>query len=86
MRTNQNRAAHAALTLMRSEEMIKITVRPYEREGSGDLTEKVSREEAISDLLCDLMHLCDKEGLSFEDLLSGARVHFEAERAEDETA
>jgi hypothetical protein len=35
---------------------------------------------AMIDLLCDLQHLCDRETLEFERLLSRAMGHYEAER------
>lgn len=43
-----------------------------------------SCEEAlIPDLLCNLMHLCDREGLKFEDCLRLARGNYEEEIVED---
>lgn len=39
-------------------------------------------ETAIGDLLCDLMHLCDRRGAqygSFQDALDAARSHYAAE-------
>lgn len=36
----------------------------------------------VTDLLSDLMHLCDKRGLTFDDLLDTARSNYEEERAE----
>ena len=36
-------------------------------------------EDALSDLLCDLMHWCDRNDFSFEAELSRARTHYEAE-------
>src|SRR5260370_10223485 len=44
-------------------------------------------EDALADLLGDLMHWCDRNAVNFEDELSRARMHYEAETtAEDTTA
>lgn len=42
--------------------------------------------DAICDLLCNLMHLCDRseEGVSFESQLERARKHYEAETSDEE--
>jgi hypothetical protein len=39
------------------------------------------REEALSDLLCDLMHLCDRDSHlgNFDTQLERARMHYDAE-------
>jgi len=37
-------------------------------------------EENIADLLCDLMHLCDRERFSFDEALSTGRANYQAER------
>jgi hypothetical protein len=39
--------------------------------------------EGIFDLICDLMHLCDRHDLDFDDLLRVAYDHHEAEIKED---
>ena len=39
-------------------------------------------EDAPADLLCDLMHFCDRESFDFERELDRARTHYEAERAD----
>ena len=36
-------------------------------------------EAALADLLCDLMHWCDRNGLNFDDELCRARIHYDAE-------
>lgn len=36
--------------------------------------------DAITDLLADLMHLCDRETLLFDPFLDSARIHHQAER------
>jgi hypothetical protein len=36
-------------------------------------------EECITDLLCDLHHLCAREGLQFERLNARASLHFRVE-------
>jgi len=35
--------------------------------------------DAVSDLLCDLMHWCDRNGISFRKELERARWHYDAE-------
>jgi hypothetical protein len=39
----------------------------------------VDREDALGDLLCDLMHLSDREPFDFEAALDRARGHYAAE-------
>jgi len=36
-------------------------------------------ETNLSDLLCDLMHLCNALGISFEDMVSRGAFHYDAE-------
>lgn len=36
-------------------------------------------DTAAGDFLADLMHLCDKNGVNFEDLLEKGRNHYESE-------
>jgi hypothetical protein len=42
------------------------------------------RVEAVTDLLADLMHWCDGEGLDFEHVLLNARHHYAAETGKGE--
>lgn len=42
------------------------------------------KEEALSDLLADLMHLADEEGYDFDYELERARGHYEAEIGDEE--
>ena len=37
------------------------------------------REDAVCDLLADIMHLCDRRGQDFNAELERARGHYEAE-------
>jgi hypothetical protein len=39
----------------------------------------VDEGDALSDLLCDLMHLADRKGWDFDHELERARMHYEAE-------
>ncbi len=39
-------------------------------------------EDALGDLLCDLMHWSDRNSLDFEAALSRACMHYEAETAD----
>lgn len=50
----------------------------YGDEGSGEM------EEAFQDLLTDLMHLADRAGLEFEELINRAVVNYDAENQEEE--
>jgi hypothetical protein len=38
-------------------------------------------EDASCDLICDLMHWCDRNGFDFESTFRRARMHYEAETA-----
>ena len=39
------------------------------------------RDEEVTDLLADLMHLCHREGTNFGEALKLARMHYRAESA-----
>jgi len=53
----------------------------FQRQTRADL------EDAVSDLLADLMHWCDRSGQSFTDELRRALSHYDEETATDsETA
>lgn len=43
-------------------------------------------DDVPADLLCDLMHFCDREGFDFRAELDRARRHYEAETTEDAAA
>jgi len=45
----------------------------------------VDREDALSDLLADLFHWCDRNGVDFEHELARARGHYDEETLDDET-
>ena len=36
-------------------------------------------EDTLCDLLCDLMHQCDRDGVSFDEQLDRARSHYKVE-------
>jgi hypothetical protein len=40
---------------------------------------RTDRDDALSDLLADLMHWCDRNGFNFDDELFRARNHYESE-------
>jgi hypothetical protein len=46
---------------------------------SGDLEN--DKPTVVGDLLANLMHYCDVYDMSFEDALSTARMHYEAEQS-----
>lgn len=37
-------------------------------------------ESTVSDMICDLRHFCDREGIDFEAALKSANMNWEAER------
>jgi hypothetical protein len=38
--------------------------------------------EALTDILCDIMHICARQGMSWEQLVARSRAQFEREEAE----
>jgi hypothetical protein len=42
-------------------------------------------ETALGDLLCDLIHWCDRNNFDFDAVLATARMHYEAETAAEPT-
>ena len=58
----------------------RSAVRRFQRQTGTD------RGTAVSDLLCDLMHFCDREGFDFRAELETATMHYKAETSEVETA
>jgi hypothetical protein len=50
---------------------------------SGDSLQEET-ESFVADLLCDLQHLCKRDGLDFETLLACARGNFDEERTEED--
>jgi hypothetical protein len=51
-------------------------------EAFGSSTGADLYEEAIGDLLCDLGHLCDQEGLDFVTLVRGAVANWKIEQTD----
>ena len=45
---------------------------------------RCDQQDALPDLLCDLMHLADQQGIDFDKMLQRARYHYQAEVAEPE--
>lgn len=41
-------------------------------------------DDILGDLLCDLMHWCDRNGVRFESYLNRAESHYEEETQEEE--
>jgi hypothetical protein len=56
----------------------KAALRAFRKATSAD------EEEALGDLLCDLMHWSDRNNMDFDAALDRARMHYEAETASDE--
>lgn len=46
-------------------------------------TGELDREETIGDLLIDLMHLCDRSNISFDEIVSRAHEHHRHEVKEE---
>ena len=42
-------------------------------------------QDAVCDLLADLMHYCDRHEISFDDQLARARYHYDAETSGEES-
>ncbi len=38
--------------------------------------------EALTDIICDMMHICARQGLSWDQLVARSRAQFEREEAE----
>jgi hypothetical protein len=56
----------------------------WARKALGNFSEITGcdKEDALSDLLCNLMHMCDREsgqGFDFEEALDRARRNYQAE-------
>ncbi len=49
-------------------------------------TTGADREDALCDLLCDLMHWCDRNGQDFDRELARARNHYRDETTPDPNA
>ena len=45
---------------------------------------RCDQQDALPDLLCDLMHLADQQGIDFDKMLDRARCHHQAEVYEPE--
>ena len=44
-----------------------------------DYPDDMDRETAVKDLLTNLMHLCEQDGLDFDKLVESAKMNFQAE-------
>jgi hypothetical protein len=66
--TNEQRAAWGAAAIEGSPDAIDYTE-------AGQL----EPEYAVADLICDLHHFCDHNGLSWDDILERAQGHHRAE-------
>lgn len=45
--------------------------------------QETEQDTNVSDMLCNLMHLCDAEGWDFDAQIEQGRFHFEAESGDD---
>jgi hypothetical protein len=48
-------------------------------QGDAGLIDADGLDTAVADLICDLMHLCDRSGLDLIHILCRARMHHDAE-------
>ena len=53
-------------------------------DGEREVDEPECLAEAISDFLADLMHLCSRSGVQFEDCLETGQSNYQGERDLDE--
>lgn len=72
MPTNDDRAAWAY-------DGIAAFAKRTGQDNSGDL--KHDLPSVIGDFLADLMHLCDRDGINFDECLANGRGHYEHELA-----
>ena len=72
MTTNEQRAERAWKAATR-----------YQQAANGDSDGDIA-DETITDLLTDLMHFCDEQGIDFESCLRMANMHYEAEVAHED--
>ncbi len=82
------RPARAALSARPSRRRVKSWNRKradWARVAVDAFIEEVRTDEqdVLCDLLCDLMHLADREGWNFESQLDRARFHYGAEQTEE---
>lgn len=73
--TNELRAAWAETAIQAFAEETGLDV-------SGELEHEP--ELVLGDLLCDLMHLAERRGFDFDQILQGAQADYECERQEEE--
>ncbi len=71
--TNEKRAEHAM-----------SGVKSYANETGLDPLQELGT--AVGDLLASMMHLCDKNGLDFEEILASAKRHHSAEVEEESSS
>lgn len=62
---------------VRRAEWARAALSVFQNEARQDDSEGL--DTVLTDLLCDLLHLCGKEGLEFERVLVLARRHYDAE-------
>lgn len=72
--TNEDRAEWAM-------EALRTFAKRTGQDESGDL--KHEQESVLSDLLCDLMHLSDRDGLNFYLALQNGQGNYREEKAEE---
>lgn len=75
--TNADRAEWAEIGLR------AFTDRVFHGEADRDLSDPDAFEQALGDFLCNLMHLADRQGVNFEQVLERGRCHYSAEVREE---
>lgn len=45
--------------------------------------QEIEQETNLSDMLCNLMHLCDAEGWDFDTWINRAKLHYTSESGDD---
>ena len=51
-----------------------------EYKAEGGYPDSDSNEDCLADLLCDLMHVCDRDELDFSEAMRSAELNYEAEK------
>jgi len=75
--TNEDRAAWAELAL--DEFCLAVFGRDF-----ADTAKTEGADVPVGDLLCNMMHLCQRQGVDFQAMITRAEMHFEAEVEEEE--
>lgn len=83
MSTNSDRILRAATILSDYDEQYLdgdcAKEQEAQNQGEGDVEDGHAYWMAVGDLLADLMHYCNRQGMDFDAAVEHARMHYEAE-------